>query len=90
MYSEIDCYFLNLKEGSFKNDLGKEITYARLTVCDSEGAVESYTILPEDRPSVRRSCEVLQLFAPVNVSLYIKGHGTFMKAYACDIKGKEV
>lgn len=88
MYSETNAYFLNIKSGSFTKD-GKEINFCKLTACDKDGEVQSYSIDAEYRSVIRKEVEKLPLFAPVVLSLEIKGKGQYMKAYCTNIAGKE-
>lgn len=90
MFAEVNRYFLNYREGSFKDPEGKNVSFAKLTVCDKEGSVESFSVLPDDRHNMLLACEELNLFDTVSVSLEIRGSGKYMKAYAESIHGREV
>lgn len=89
MYSEYVGFFLNFREGSFKNTSGEDVSYFKVTVCDKDGNIDSFSVAEKDRNVVRKQCGSLSLFSSVTVSLFIKGKGQYMKAYAENIEGKE-
>lgn len=90
MYSEYEGFFLNFREGTFKNNSNEDVSYFKLTVCDKDGNIDSFSVAEKDRNCVRKDCSTLSLFSPVTVFLFIKGKGQYMKAYAENIEGKEV
>lgn len=88
MYSEFRGYFLNINEGSFEKD-GQKVSYFKVTVCDGDGLVDSFSVSEKDRNAVRKQAEEIPLFAPVFLSLFIKGKGQYMKAYAESISERK-